>query len=469
MTDEVLEQEQEGKIMGSLNEVTISKLSKMINQNEISVKEMVQEYLTEIKRFDQGENGLNSIIEINPEAMEQADKLDDQHTKRKSKLFGIPILIKDNISTADQMHTSAGSMALADLKASKDAEIVKALKANGAFIMGKTNMTEFANFMSKEMPQGYSSRGGQVVSPYDREKSPGGSSSGSAVAVTANLCTAAMGTDTSGSIVSPANNNSIVGFRPSMGSLSHKGILPISFTCDTAGPMTRTVEDAAIMYSQMTGITIWPEASSEEQQPMTIAINEYELKNLSDEEANKAETIIKLLEKAGMTIKKVNIEPTPKEHLKSIQRYEFKYAINRYLSNMPKDYPIRSLKDIIEYNKQNSDQALQYGQTLLVDAQENTRGDLSEDEYIELLKDRERKKMQVLETVRGMDACLFFQDNLTLQYTGLPVITIPHGVKNDGMPYGVNMTALTDAGLLKAALIAEQSIGYRVTPSLQRK
>ncbi|MDD3173902.1 MAG: amidase family protein [Herbinix sp.] len=452
--------------MGDLKELTITEVSTMLKNNKISVKELAQEYIKRIKIFDQGENGLNSVLELNPDAMELANNLDKQYTERKSLLFGVPILLKDNIDTADNMHTSAGSLALADSKAVADAEIVKRLKTKGALILGKTNMTEFANYMTKGMPPGYSSRGGKVISPYNREKRPSGSSTGSAVATAADFCTASFGTDTSGSIISPAIKNGIVGFRPGIGAMSQKGIVPISFTCDTAGPMTRTVSDASIIYTELTGMPIKTENALAEQKPITIGINEYELKGLSGQDAKKSETIINDLKKEGLIIKRINIEPMPSENIKQIERYEFKFALNRYLGELSKDYPIRSLRDIIEFNNQNSEKALKYGQSLLIDAEENTRGDLSEYEYIELLKDREVHKITVMETIRGIDVSIFFNVNLILQYTGMSVITIPHGLNNDGMPYGVSMTSLSDVNLLKYAIRIEQIIGYRVPPKM---
>ncbi|MDD3172329.1 MAG: amidase family protein [Herbinix sp.] len=452
--------------MRDLKEITIAEVAMMLQKKEISVKELTQEYIKHIKIFDQGEHGLNSVLELNPEAMELAKDLDEQLTNNKNILFGIPILLKDNIDTADQMHTSAGSLALADSKALADAEIVKGLRAKGALIIGKTNMTEFANYMTKGMPAGYSSRGGTVYSPYHREKSPSGSSTGSAVAVTANLCTASLGTDTSGSIISPAIKNGIVGFRPSIGALNQKGIIPISFTCDSAGPMTRTVSDAAIIFMELTGIPINLYHSQAEQNPLTIGINEYELKDLSGQDAKKAEAIIKTLKKEGFTLKRIHIEPMPIENIKQIERYEFKFALNRYLGKLPNNYPIRSLKDIIEFNDQNREKALKYGQTLLIDAEENTIGDLSESEYKELLLDREHRKKSVMEALRGYDVSIFFKENMILQYTGMPIITIPHGLNNDGMPYGISMTSFNDTDLLKNALRIEQIIGNRVPPKV---
>lgn len=449
----------------NINEITISDLSTRYQKKEISVKEVVSEYLDRISKYDQGENGLNSICEINPDVISIAEKLDGQNTMKSSALYGIPILLKDNIDTADQMKTTAGSLSLADSKAITDAEIVKKLRANGAIILGKTNMTEFANYMTTAMPAGYSSRGGQVKSPYKIGADPSGSSTGSAVAVTANLCTASIGTDTSNSILSPASRNSIVGFRPSIGAISQKGIIPICFTCDTSGPMTRTVTDSAIIFQELTG-NIFEINPTDNLTGMTIGVNEWTLKSMNEEEAKKSETLLQNLKKAGAHLQYLNIEPIPTNSVKTIQRYEFKFSMNRYLSGLQKDYPIKTLKDIIEFNKKHEVQTLRYGQTLLIDAEENTRGDLSEEEYILMLKDRELKKHYMYEVLKDIDLCIMFHENLILQFTGLPVISMPHGLYNDGIPYGIIMTALTDSKLLQNAVKVDQVIGRRVVPPL---
>lgn len=451
--------------MSSIKELTITELSTMLSSKKLSIKELVQEYIKRIETIDRRIGGLNSVLEINPEIMKIAEKLDQQHVGVKSKLFGIPIMLKDNINTADQMHTSAGSLALANSFATADAEHVKILRNKGVVILGKTNMNEFSNYMTVGMPAGYSSRGGQVKSPYKNEGDPSGSSTGSAVAVTANLCMAAIGTDTSNSIVSPAIANGIVGFRPSMGAISQRGIVPISFTCDTAGPMTRTVMDASILFQEITDTNIDMDKRPE-LKDLKIGINEWALKNMNAEEGKKADTVISELKKAGVQISRLDIEPIPTSHIKAIQKYEFKYAMNRYLSELPKDYPIRSLADIIAFNNQNSDATLRYGQTLLLDAQENTSGELYEKEYIELLKERDFYKHQMHEILRSVDVCIMFRENLMLQYTGLPIITIPRGLHNDGMPYGIMLTALSDADLLKHAASIEELIGNRVEPGL---
>ena len=450
--------------MVNINEITITELQDMLRKKTISVKELVQEYISRIKQIDAGDNGLNSVLEVNPEALEIAEGLDRRGNENDLLLYGVPILIKDNIDTADQMHTSAGSLALAGSYASTDAELVKALRSKGAIILGKTNMTEFANYTTQNMPNGYSSRGGQVKNPYNKEKDPSGSSSGSGVAVAANLCAASIGSDTCNSIVAPGLTNGVVGLRPTTGVISQKGIIPISFTLDTAGPFTRSVADAAIMYSGLTGNALI-KGTTEGLKGMTIGYNEWVHEDLPKEAITKTEAAIKELERAGATIKRIVIPKT--KNIMDLMKYEFKYALNQYLKTLPESYPIRSLKDVIEFNKQNPEKAIKYGQTYLLDAEDNTSGTMSEDVYKKILKDRVESMIKIREQIRDFDLCIMLSYNNILQYTELPVLTIPCGLYEDGMPYGMQLTSSTDATLLGHAYAVEQAIGHRVEPQIR--
>lgn len=449
--------------MYDLKEITIPELKKKYQTGALTVTEAVEYYLDRINEYDQGEMGLNSVLEINPEALTIAKELDRLGYQKEKLLYGIPVLLKDNIDTADQMHTSAGSIALADSIAREDAELVKRLRTSGAVILGKTNMTEFANYMTDHMPNGYSSRGGQVKNAYHKEKDPSGSSSGSGVAVTANLCTASIGSDTCNSIVGPGSASGIVGFRPSTGAISQKGIIPISFTLDTAGPFTRTVEDAAIMFAALTGQVVVAEAG-ESIQGKVIAYNTWKPKD-SEEWLEYTEEAIQELEKAGAVIKRIEIPETP--YIMDVMKYEFQYAMNQYLKGLPENYPMKSLQDIIAYNNEHKEQALRYGQTLLIDAQENASGTLKDEKYLEILEDREESIMKIREQLAGTDLCIMYSFSSILQYTELPVITIPYGLKQDGMPAVLQLTALTDEQLLRNAYIVERTIGKRVEPVLR--
>ena len=448
--------------MMNLKETTILQLQEMYQKGTITVGEAVRYYIQRIKEYDQGEDGLNSILEINPDALAIAEELDAMGYQKEKLLYGIPIIIKDNIDTADRMHTSAGSLALADSIASSDAELVKSLRESGAVILGKANMTEFANYMTDHMPNGYSSRGGQVKNAYNKEKDPSGSSSGSGVAVTANLCTASIGSDTCNSIVGPGIASGIVGFRPSTGAISQKGIIPISFTLDTAGPFTRTVEDVAILFAALTGQEVVRDKLASIKGKV-IAYNGWRSKD-REEWLEYTEEAVWKLEEAGAFIKRLEIPETP--YIMDVMKYEFQYAMNQYLKGLPENYPIRTLQDIIEYNNRNAKKALRYGQTLLVDAVENASGSLMEEAYQNILKDREEWMRRIREELKGTDFCIMYSFSSILQYTGLPAITIPYGVEEDGMPQVLQLTALTDQQLLENAYIVERTIGKRVEPKL---
>jgi len=446
-----------------INELTITKVQEMYVRRKISIKELVNEYLSRISKYDKGQNKLNSVLEINPDALAISESLDKNRSDHSSQLYGIPILLKDNMATADRMHTSAGSLALADSYTTYDADIVSALREKGAVIIGKTNMTEYSNFMSEGMKAGYSSRGGEVNYPYNNTP-PSGSSSGSAVSVTANLCVASFGTDTTGSIISPAIKNGIVGFRPSIGTFSQRGIIPISFTLDIAGPMTRTAMDSIIILSELNNVPI--DLSDMNLDQIVIGFNQSDLDGLTVEEKNITDSIINSIKKSGAKIKPLELPMVLKEDLKPLQLYEFKYSINKYLSSLPDSYSIRKLKDIIDFNNLDPNKTLRYGQSLLLDAEEKTSGDMSEPAYQQLLNDRETVKNKVIETMNGIDVCILSQNDFVMQYAGFPIIAIPCGLYKDKTPFGICLTALSNEKLLKNANKIEQLIGNRVPPSL---
>ncbi|HSU49028.1 MAG TPA: amidase family protein, partial [Segetibacter sp.] len=239
-----------------LNEATIDELQTRMKTGAFSSKEITAWYLKRIQELDKKGPEINSVIEINPDALSTAISMDAERKAGRVRglLHGIPVLIKDNIDTADKMMTTAGSLALVGNHPSKDAFIVQQLRKAGAVILGKTNLSEFANFRSSHSTSAWSSRGGQTHCPYILNRNPSGSSAGSGAATAANLCAASIGTETNGSIVSPSSTNGVVGFKPTVGLLSRSGIIPISATQDTAGPMTRTVKDAAILLSALAGV-----------------------------------------------------------------------------------------------------------------------------------------------------------------------------------------------------------------------
>ena len=238
-----------------LPEWTISELQEKMESGELTARRLAELYLERIAAVDKSGPCLNSVIETNPNALDIADALDAERKAGKTRgaLHGIPILIKDNIDTHDRMQTTAGSLALEGNISAKDAFIVKQLRKAGALILGKTNLSEWANFRGKRSVSGWSSRGGLTRNPYALDRSACGSSSGSGAAVAANLCTAAVGTETDGSIICPSQTNGIVGIKPTLGLLSRTGIIPVAHSQDTPGPMARTVSDAAILLGAMSG------------------------------------------------------------------------------------------------------------------------------------------------------------------------------------------------------------------------
>ncbi|UUZ78921.1 hypothetical protein LJK88_27050 [Paenibacillus sp. P26] len=258
--------------MKSIAEASIRELQARMKQGAWTSFGIVQHYMERIAEFDRQGPGLNSVLELNPDALGQAEAADAARRRGGTggPLHGIPVLLKDNIDTADRMHTSAGSIALKDHYAQKDAFLVGQLRKAGAILLGKANMTEWANFMTKGMPGGYSSRGGQVLNPYGPGRLyAGGSSTGSAAAVAAGLAAAAVGTETSGSILNPAVHNSVVGIKPTVGLISRGGVIPLAHSQDTAGPLARTVADAALLLGVLsgadpedaaTGLPSWDEA-----------------------------------------------------------------------------------------------------------------------------------------------------------------------------------------------------------------
>ena len=447
----------------NLDEVTITELNKLINDKTFSIKEIVSHYLEQIETYDKGINGLNSILEINSDAIAIAEELDERNQSDSGLLYGVPILLKDNINTADRLHTSAGSLALGDSRAGADAEIVKMLRKKGAVILGKTNMTELANYMTKGMPIGYSSRGGIVKSPYVLGESPAGSSTGSGVAVAANLCIAAFGTDTSGSIISPGIKNGIVGYRPSKGALSIKGIIPTSFTLDMVGPMTRTVKDAIIIFNEISANKIHF-AEKTDLKGTVIGFDQSAIDNMSQEEEKKASGILDKLKEAGAILKQMHLGTFPNKEIDIIKKYEFKHAMNEYLAELPQDNSIRNLAELIEYNINHKEETLKYGQILLEDAQNNTSGEMTEAVYLDTLKDLENTRLYIKDQLKDVNVCITFNDHPIVQYTGLPAITVPCGLYNDGMPFGINIIAKTDEELLNIAYAIEQIAGRRVKP-----
>ncbi|MCD6321441.1 MAG: amidase, partial [Clostridiales bacterium] len=304
----------------------IDQLHIAMENGEITSKALVIEFMKRIADIDGCEGGFNSVAEINPEAIFIAEAMDRERTEGKTRGFmhGIPVMIKDNINTADKMPTTAGSLALKHNYAPYDAGVVANLRKAGAVILAKTNLTEFANFMANDIPNGYSSRGGQVLCPYDKQADASGSSTGSAVAVAAGLTSVSIGTETSGSILSPSLTNGIVGMKPTKGLVPSEGIIPISNTLDTAGPMGRCVKDVAILLEAMIGYkkNYIKGLRSSSLEGLRIGINRANMNIMEEERIVALESLLKKLKNAGAIIIDDFNMPFHKE-LKDIIEYEF--------------------------------------------------------------------------------------------------------------------------------------------------
>jgi amidase len=385
-----------------MKDYTLLELIDLLNRKVYTSCDLVNMYLKQIQTFDPK---LNAIAEINPDALSIAQERDTEREQGilRSPLHGIPILIKDNINTNDLMHTTASSLALADLHANYQATIVDKLYEAGAVLLGKTNLSEFAYFMSTEkMPSGYGSRHGQIKHPYNEKIDPLGSSTGSAVAVAANMIPISIGTETNGSLMAPAYQNSIVSIKPTLGMVSRYGIIPISFDQDTAGPMAKTVADCAILLEHISGYDPHDPvtkdalchtdgignsylASIKGKRVGIVSFSNYPYK---DEDLNiLKEAKIKLTEQ-GIDVIDLSIEL---ENLKNFDTltYEFKDGMNKYLQSVSGQTRMKSLEDIINFNLEDPERRLKYGQNILVESNE-TEG-LHDQKYIDMKKDKLEK------------------------------------------------------------------------------
>ena len=376
----------------SLSEITVDELQQKMHAGEYTSHAITELYLNRIKAIDDGGPSLNSIIELNPDALSIADAMDQERKEGKVRgpLHGIPILIKDNIDTSDNMMTTAGSLALEGHIAAKDAFVVKKLREAGAVLLGKTNLSEWANFRSERSTSGWSSRGGQTRNPYVLDRNPCGSSSGSGVAVSANLCVIAIGTETNGSIACPSAINGIVGIKPTVGLWSRSGIIPISATQDTAGPMARTVKDAAILLGALAGVDEGDEATAKStgkaQKDYTQFLN---AKALTGKRIGVEKTFLKVhegvdallatalkqMKDAGAEIVEVDLITKTRDAGGAefdVLKYEFKDGLNRYLAQA--NAKVKSLEDVIRFNKENEPKAMPFFKQEILEASQALEG-----------------------------------------------------------------------------------------------
>jgi amidase len=490
-----------------LEEITVTGLQNKMQNGEQTSVSITKAFIARIEQIDRNGPMLNSIIELNPDAIAIAENLDKERKQGKIRgpLHGIPILVKDNINTGDRMLTTAGSLALIDNHAKEDAFVIKQLRNAGVVLLGKTNLSEWANFRSSHSCSGWSSRGGQTKNPYILDRNPSGSSAGSGSATAASLSALSVGTETDGSVVSPASVNALVGIKPTVGLWSRSGIIPISASQDTAGPMARTVKDAAILLGAGVGVDekdpVTREGSGKSLTDYTpyllkdglkgkrIGIEKSHLQGNPDLVAL-LRTAMTAMEQQGATIVEIDVN-TPLKTLGNAEYtvllYEFKDGLNRYLNSS--HTKIKSLKELIAFDLENETKLMPFfKQEILIESE--GKGGLDSREYLESIEKTKgfRKTIVDLMTENRLDAlsgitngpacCIDLvngdYDNgpslsTPAAITGFPHITVPMGLFH-GLPIGVSFYAgpYSEPTLISIAFAYEQASLKRQKPSFQK-
>jgi amidase len=489
-----------------LEEATLADLQQKMQSGALSSRTLTQGYLDRIALLDRQGPTLRSVLETNPEALAIADVLDKERREKgpRGPLHGIPVLVKDNVGTADRMTTTAGSLALAGSIPPRDSFVAERLREAGAVILGKTNLSEWANIRSEHSTSGWSARGGQCRNPYVLDRNPCGSSSGSGAAVSASLCAVAVGTETDGSIVCPSNANGLVGIKPTLGLVSRSGIIPIAHSQDTAGPMARTVRDAATLLTALAGVDPRDAATAASQSQArvdyTAALDSRGLRGARIGVHRKAfgflpavdrvmEEALAVLKREGATL----VDPTDIPHVGeydeselTVLLYELKADLDAYLASLGPGAPVKSLADVIAFNEAHRAEEMPYfGQELFLKAQE--KGPLTDKAYVDALE-----KNQKLSRAEGIDAVM---DNYRLDaivaptgspawvtdlvngdhtpggssspaaVAGYPNVTVPAG-HVFGLPVGISFMgrAWSESVLVRLAYAFEQATRVRRAP-----
>jgi amidase len=489
-----------------LDEITVSSLQDGMKSGRFTARLLVEKYSTRIQEIDKRGPTINSIIEMNPDALSIADSLDQERKAKgpRGPMHGIPVLIKDNIDTADKMMTTAGSLALVGSKPAQDSWVAQKLRRAGAVILGKTNLSEWANIRSSHSTSGWSGRGGLTKNPYALDRNPCGSSSGTGAGISANLCALGIGTETDGSIVCPSSSNGLAGIKPTVGLVSRSGIIPISHTQDGAGPMCRTIRDAAILLGALTGVDPADSATGASAGKSYTDYAQFcdpnGLKGARIGVARKyfgfSDAVDALVEQALEAIKKQGatlVDPAEIETLGKFDdtellvfMYELKADLNAYLARLGPNAPVRTLKDIIDFNERNRQKEMPYfGQDLFVKAE--AKGPLTEKEYVDALA-----KNHQLARTEGIDATMdkFHLDAMVAPTGGPAWITdlvngdhVAGGSSNaaavagypninviagsiSGLPVGISFfgRAWSEPVLIRLAFAFEQTTKARQTP-----
>ncbi len=490
----------------ALNEATIDILQQKMQSKEYTSHAITQLYLTRINDIDKNGPKLNAVIELNPNALDMAADLDKERDNGKVRgpLHGIPVLIKDNINTKDKVATTAGSLALTDNFAAKDAFIINKLREAGAVILGKTNLSEWANFRSTRSCSGWSCKGGQTKMPYILDRNPSGSSAGTGTAVAANLCAIGIGTETDGSVVSPASVNGIVGIKPTVGLLSRSGIVPISKTQDTAGPMARTVKDVAILLGILAGADpddtytknnkVEPDYTkfldANGLQGKRLGLEKSALKGNPDMEALLNQSV-ELLKSKGAIIVEIELNAAlkaiPDGSEFNVLLYEFKDGLKEYFSKA--NSKMKSLADVMAFNNKNAAKTMPFFKQEIME-QAQAKGDLNSKEYLDAVSKttsvsrnaidailKQNKLDAIIGPTNGF-ACTIdlvngdydngFGFSTPPAMAGYPHITVPMGFAH-GLPIGISFfsTAYKEGDIITLAYAYEQASKKRAKPEFK--
>jgi amidase len=489
-----------------LEEATIADLQKVMQEGRLTSKAIAEQYLRRIEDVDKSGPAVNAVIEVNPDALAIAEALDEERRTKgpRGPLHGVPVLLKDNIGTSDRMMTTAGSLALTGSKPARDSFVAERLRAAGAVILGKTNLSEWANFRSSHSTSGWSGRGGLTKNPYALDRNPCGSSSGSGVAVSSNLCAVAVGTETDGSIVCPSNANSIVGLKPTLGLVSRAGIIPIAHSQDTAGPMARTVADAAILLGALAGedprdavtqgsrgksstdYTRFLDATGLRGARIGVARNFFGFSETVDALINAC--LDEMRRQGAELVDPANVEKVDELGGPEFEvlLYEFKADLNAYLAALGSGASARTLEDLIAFNEKNRDREMpHFGQDIFLKAQE--KGPLTEKPYRKALE-----KCRRLSRGKGIDRVLrehrldaivaptggppWMTDLVNGDHylggsstpaavAGYPSLTVPAGYVN-GLPVGISFfgAAYSEPVLIRLAYAFERGARFRTPP-----
>jgi amidase len=491
-------------------ETTIAQIQAAMRSGQLTAERLVQLYVDRINAFDRHGPELRAVQEVNPEALDIARALDEERRTRgpRGPLHGVPVLLKDNIDTADKMSTTAGSLALVGARPTQDATVARRLRDAGAVLLGKATMSEWAYFKATPNSSGWSARGGQGKNPYALDRTPCGSSSGSAIAVAANLVAVAIGTETDGSIVCPSGATAVVGIKPTLGLTSRAGVIPIAHSQDTVGPFGRTVADAATVLGPLTGVDPRDAATQDSSgkayadytrfldpdglRGARIGVPRETYWGYSAKADRVATAALKVMQDRGaIIVDPANIPSAKKGFLSTseltVLLYEFKADLNAYLASLGPNAPVRSLADIIEFNKRHASEEMPFfGQELMEMAQ--AKGALTEPEYLKALEDNRRAGRE-----EGIDAALdqhqldalvaptgappwkidsVLGDHIlglssqAAAVAGYPLVSVPAGYVQ-GLPVGVTFMgrAWSEPTLIKLAYAFEQATKARRPPS----